>query len=245
MAEAGLSLVLVARRRVILEQIAAELSARHRIETRVLDVDLARADAVGTIDAATNGLDVGLLIAAAGFGTSGRLIDAPLGPEIEMLRVNCQAVLGLSSTFGRRLARRGGGGIVLMSSLVGFQGVPFAANYAATKAYVQSLAEGLHLELASMGVDVLASAPGPVQSGFAARAGMRMGAAVKPADVAQATLDALGRKTTVVPGLLSKVLTYALLPLPRPSRARVMGRVMRGMTKHRRAPTRGEDARPA
>ena len=122
--------------------------------------------------------------------------------------------------------------MILMSSLVGWQGTPFAAHYAATKAYVQSLAEAMHAELKGSGVDVLASAPGPVNSGFAARANMRMGAAATPADIAKASLAALGRRRTVVPGLLSKVLTYSLVLLPRAARTRVMGQIMRSMTKH-------------
>ena len=113
-----------------------------------------------------------------------------------------------------------------MGSLVGFQGTPNAAHYAATKAYVQTLAEALHVEQAPVGVDVLSSAPGPTDSGFASRAGMRMGAALTPADVAGATLEALGRRSTVLPGALSKLLTYSLVPLPRWARVRVMGRVM-------------------
>jgi short-subunit dehydrogenase len=84
-------------------------------------------------------------------------------------------------------------------------------------------------------VDVVASAPGPTASGFAERAGMRMGQALTPAAVAEGTLAALGRRTTVLPGFLSKLLVYALVPLPRWARVRVMGRVMAGMTRHRRA----------
>ena len=153
-----------------------------------------------------------------------------------MLHVNCRAVLELSLHFGRRLASRGRGGMILMSSVVGFQGMPYAAHYAATKAYVQSLAEALHVELAPLGVDVLACAPAPTRSGFAARAGMRMESSLDPAAVAQPTLDALGRRSTVLPGLLSKLLTASLVPLPQGVRVRVMGRVMHGMTKHRRGP---------
>jgi hypothetical protein len=109
--------------------------------------------------------------------------------------------------------------------------MPHAAHYAATKAYVQALAEALHVELSPVGVDVLASAPGPTNSGFATRAGMRMGMALHPVDVAQPTLDALGRRATVLPGGLSKLLTYALVLLPRTARVRIMGRVMRSMTQ--------------
>jgi short-subunit dehydrogenase len=184
----------------------------------------------------TRELDVGLLVAAAGFGPSGSFLTAQLDQELEMLAVNCRALLALTWHFGRRFAQRGRGGIVLMSSIVGFQGMPFAAHYAATKAYVQTLAEALSVELAPLGVDVIASAPGPTNSGFAARAGMQMGMALRPEDVAQATLNALGRQPTVLPGLLSKLLVYALVPLPRWVRVRIMGEVMAGMTKHQRAP---------
>jgi hypothetical protein len=101
---------------------------------------------------------------------------------------------------------------------------------------VQTLAEGLAVELRPAGVDVVAAAPGPTRSGFADRAGMRMGAASDAADVAQPILDALGRRTVVLPGFLAKLLTYSLVLLPRWARVRVMGRVMYGMTRHRLGP---------
>lgn len=149
-----------------------------------------------------------------------------------MLNVNCFAVLEQSVVFGQRFAKRGRGGIILMASLLGWQGVSGAAHYAATKTYVQSLAEGLHRELASKNVDVLASAPGPVNSGFAGRANMRMGNADTPAAVAKASVQALGRKTTVIPGALGKFLSYSLLSLPRLLRVRILTAVMGSMTRH-------------
>lgn len=233
LAEAGFNLVLIARRQEALAQMAADWEVQHGGQYRVVAADLAQEGAAHTVAEAATDLDVGLLVAAAGFGTSGPFLDASLEQELEMLNVNCRALLELSLHFGRRFAQRGRGGIVLMSSIVGFQGMPSAAHYAATKAYVQSLAEALHVELAPLGVHVLASAPGPIHSGFAARAGMRMGRALAPADVAQPILDALGRKSTVLPGLLSKLLVYSLVPLPRWARVRIMGWVMGGMTKHR------------
>ena len=69
--------------------------------------------------------------------------------------------------------------------------------------------------------------------------------ALKPEEVVQNTLNALGRKTTVVPGLLSKFLTYSLLPLPRPVRTRIMGRIMRGMTRHRDGAIPRQNPKPA
>ncbi|MBA3948231.1 MAG: SDR family NAD(P)-dependent oxidoreductase [Herpetosiphonaceae bacterium] len=230
LAEAGLNLVLVGRSQAVLDHMAADLTARLGIQAQVIAVDLALATAVATIETVTHDLDVGLLVAAAGFGTAGSFLDSTLDQELDMLNVNCRALFALSLYYGRQFAKRGRGGMVLMSSIVGFQGMPHAAHYAATKAYVQALAEALYVELGPLGVDVLASAPGPTNSGFAARAGMRMGMALEPVDVAQPTLDALGRRSTVLPGFLSKLLTYSVLFLPRLARVRIMGRVMRSMT---------------
>jgi len=231
LAQAGVNLVLAARRREVLEGLSAELVAQNGIEARVVAVDLSRPEGIGTLLAETSTLDVGLLVASAGFGTSGSFIEGDLAPELEMIDVNCRAVAALSHAFGRRFSARGRGGMVLMSSLVAFQGVPRAANYAATKAYVQSLAEGLGVELAPRGVDVLASAPGPVKSGFAARASMTMSFAQSSAEVASRTLSALGRRGTVRPGALAKFLEWSLACLPRWGRVRMMARVMGGMTR--------------
>jgi short-subunit dehydrogenase len=235
LAEYGLNLVLVARSRDALDQLAADVFTKYGVEAQVVVMDLARETGVAALEVATERRDIGLLVAAAGFGTSGRFLESPLENELEMLAVNCRSLVALTWRFGRRFASRGCGGVVLMSSIVGFQGMPFAAHYAATKAYVQTLAEGLAVELAPAGVDVLAAAPGPTRSGFATRAGMKMGAASDAADVAGPILDALGRRSTVLPGFLAKLLTYSLVPLPRWARVRVMGRVMYGMTKHRLA----------
>ena len=227
----GLNLFLVARGRDRLEE-EADLARSLGVEVRIATADLAREGSAGAVEAATRDLDVGLLVAAAGFGTSGPFLGSALDQELRMLAVNCRAPLEMSLRFGRRFAERGGGGIVLMGSIVGFQGTPNAAHYAATKAYVQTLAEALHVELAPFGIDVLASAPGPTGSRFAARAGMKMGSTLTPADVARGTLKALGRRPTALPGTLSKVLAYTLAPLPRRVRVGIMGRVMAGMTKH-------------
>lgn len=228
----GLGVVLVARRQDRLAELAAELESTYGSPTRVVAADLSSRGGVEALLDATNQLDVGLLVAAAGFGTSGSFLETSLDDELTMLDVNCAAVLHLTHAFARRFVERGRGGLVLMSSIVAFQGVPRAAHYAATKAWVQTLAEGLRSELAPRGIDVVASAPGPVASGFAARADMRMGAALTPSQVGAATLDALGRRATVRPGWLSKLLGYSLAVLPRFARTLIMTAVMNDMTKH-------------
>jgi len=229
LAQRGLNVVLVARRGDLLEQAAAEARS-HGVEARVVIADLGHADGVIRVQRETADLEVGLLVAAAGYGTSGPFVESALGAELDMLDVNCRAVLALTHHYAQRFATQRRGGIILFGSIVGFQGTPYAAHYAATKAYVQSLAEALGVELGPLGVDVLASAPGPTNSGFASRAGMRMGTALDAETVARDTLAALGRKSTVLPGLLTKALTWSLSTLPRRMRVRVMGRVMAGMT---------------
>ena len=145
LAAQGLHLVLVARREPALASLATELTQAHGVQCRVLSADLSNLEAVHRLAHATSDLDVGLLVAAAGFGTSGPLVD-----------LNCTGVLALASHLGPRLVARGRGGVVFMSSLLAFHGTPRAANYAATKAYVQTLAEGLRVEWAAHGVDVIA-----------------------------------------------------------------------------------------
>lgn len=243
LAKMGLKLVLVARRRAVLEQFAADLNARYGTEARVVDADLVQPAGVEALIAATAALEVGLLVACAGFGLAGRFIDSAVDQEAAMVDVNCRAVLALSHHFSRRFVAQRRGGLVLMSSLLAFQGVPLSANYAATKAYIQSLAEGLYHELAPLGVDVLASAPGPIHTGFAARADMQMGLAQKPEHVAQETLDALGRRYVVRPGWLSKFLETSLSFLPRWGRVRAMAQVMKGMTTHHTA--EGQNRQPS
>jgi short-subunit dehydrogenase len=231
LAEAGVNLVLVARSTSALAQVATAAEACG-VQTRVLDVDLGTTAGAETVERATAELDVGLFVAAAGFGTSGPFGQAALEDELAMLDLNCRAVLVQTFHFARRFRARRKGGILLFSSLVGWHGTPGAAHYAATKAYVQVLAEGIAPELAGAGVDVLAVAPGPVATGFAARADMRPGKEEDPDTVALAMLASLGRRRTVVPGGLAKLLTYSLAMLPRRARIGVLGSVMGGMTKH-------------
>lgn len=238
LAAAGMNLVLVARREAQLDTIAADLRGRYGVECRVIATDLADPLASANMLDRTTDLDVGLLVAAAGFGSSGPLLSQPDGSEQDQLAVNCAAVLGQCMHFGRRFEARGHGGVILLSSVVAFHGTPWSANYAATKAYVQSLAEALRHEWAPQGLQVLACAPGPVDSGFGARAHLRLGRTITPAVVAQQTLRALPRGGTVRPGWLSKLLGWSLATAPRALRVRIMGSIMHGMAAPPAGPTR-------
>jgi uncharacterized protein len=234
LARRQLNVVLVARRRTLLEALAIELRATYGVECCVIAADLALPEASTKLFDDTSALDVGLLVASAGFGTSGPFVLGKLADEQDMLAVNCGAVLDQTAYFARRFAERGRGGIVLLSSVVAFQGTPGSAHYGATKAYVQSLAEGLREELKVHGVDVIAAAPGPINTGFAARAKLHMAQSLEPDIVAKQTLAALGRQGTVRPGWLSKLLGWSLATAPRWMRVKIMAKVMAGMTARQR-----------
>jgi uncharacterized protein len=232
LAEAGLNLVLNARKQVGLDQVSQNLRSKYGVETLTIAADMASSEGLQIVINQTQALEIGLFLASAGFGTSGSFIGNKLEDELNMLHVNCEALLVLTHHFSQKFVAQKRGGIILMSSLVSFQGVPNAANYAATKAYVQSLAEGLYHELKPFNVDVLAAAPGPVSSGFGQRANMVMTGAATPEQVGIPILKALGRQNVVLPGFLSKFLTYSLRTVPRWGKVRVMKLVMAGMTKH-------------
>jgi short-subunit dehydrogenase len=237
--------VLCARREPALQTLANELGRVHGVQCQVVAADLSSSAGTARLMDAVQGVDVGLLVAAAGFGTSGLFLDADLADEEQMLQLNCTSVLQQCRLFAPRFADRGRGGIVLLSSVLAFMGTPRSAHYAATKAYVQSLAEGLREELRPLGIDVLASAPGPTMSGFADRAGLRMTLALQPRVVAAVTLAALGKQGTVRPGWLSKLLGWSLSTAPRWLRVKIIGAVMKGMTAHQqRPPTRRQEGVP-
>lgn len=224
----GFHLIIVGRDQGRLDALRESINSTHGVTSIV--ADLAHPQAVRAVIEGCRGHDVGLVVCAAGFGSSGPLVGSELAIELELVHVNCTAVLELCWHFGRAFREKRRGGIVLMGSLVGFQGAPHAGNYAASKAYVQSLAEALHHELKPFGVSVISSAPGPVHSGFAERAGMKMSMAALPHQVARATLNALGRRATIRPGFVSKFLGWSLSTAPRWLRVRMMARIMKGMS---------------
>lgn len=225
----GFDLVLVARRETVLQALLRDLVSKHGVKVQVIAADMSDTHATADLMAQTADLPVGLLVVAAGFGSIGPFLERDIATEADMVDLNCRSVVELTYAFGQRMALVGGGGIVLFGPLLGFQGVPGSATYAATKGFVQGFAEALTVELKPLGISVLSVAPGPVGTGFAARAGMQMGRVDTPDVVAQAALSALPNGGTLRPGLMGKLLGWSLAPLPRWGRVRVLGQIMKGM----------------
>jgi len=232
LASLGIHLVLTGRNVRALKALSTTLEETYGIHTDLIVADLSNIGDIEMLIHSLGDLPVGIFVGSAGFGTSGPFTKSNLGDELEMLQVNTIALMMLTHHFARRFSQSGKGGIVLLSSIVGFQGVPNATNYAATKAYVQAFGEGLYHELKPYGVDVVTAAPGPVESGFAQRANMKMKNALRPQDVAWPILKALGKRAVVFPGALTKILILGLRTVPRWGKIKIMQKVMGGMTAH-------------
>lgn len=236
LAAAGLDLVLVARRAAELEALAATLRQRAGVEVRTLPLDLAQPDAAATLDQQTGDLDVGLLVYNATRSLVGPFLDLPLDDHLDELAVNARTPMELAWRFGRRLSRRGRGGMILMSSMSASLGSALVSNYGATKAYSLVLAEGLWEEWREHGVDVLAVQPAVIAEPTAAAGSgarpQRAAAAttLTPDAIAREALAALGRGPSVTPGASVKLAAFFMRRImPRASAIRMLGRVMRQM----------------
>lgn len=229
LAARGLHLVLLARRRDALDALAAALRADHGVDVRVAPCDLARPDLAEEVARVTDGLEIGLVVYNAAHSVIGAFVERPLEEHLRVVDVNCRGPLVLAHALGGAMARRGRGGIVLMTSLAASQGNPLLASYAASKAFDLVLAEGLWDELGSRGVDVVACRAGATRTpGYAASLPRRRVPLSDPDDVARRALDALGRGPTVVTGALNRVAAFAFgRLLPRRVSIRVMGRATR------------------
>lgn len=169
----GHSLVLVARRASVLEELAAELTSAHATRVAVMPIDLADPAAAMQLhaDLQRGGVSVDVLVNNAGFGMQGAFAALPVARQLQMIHLNVTALTALTRLLLPSMLERGQGGILNVGSIAGFQPGPFMAVYFATKAYVISFSEALADELSGSGLRVSCLAPGPTATAFAAEAG--------------------------------------------------------------------------
>jgi short-subunit dehydrogenase len=226
LATMGLNLVLVARRKQRLDELAQQLESQCKIQVRPLTVDLSQPGFLPLILAQTESLDVGLLVNNAGFGIAGNFLEHDLEKELALLDVNCRAPLLLTHAFGRRMAQRQRGGIIFVSSVSAFLATPYEASYAASKVYELFLAESLGYEFKKDHVDVLALCPGSTDTEFHEIAGSPAVAAMAVKPVVELALKKLGKKPVAIPGWHNRLLVYTLKFTPRRLHTFFAGRVM-------------------
>lgn len=167
----GHNLVLVARDVERLRDYATELHDRHGIEAEVLSADLSRDGGIEAVEKRLSDArhPVDLLVNNAGFGAKGKFLDVPLGDELAMLKVHCEAVLRLTSAAVTSMRARGRGAVVNVASVAAF--VP-RGTYGASKAWVVQFTQGVARDVAGSGVRMMALCPGFVRTEFHERAGL-------------------------------------------------------------------------
>lgn len=171
----GADVVLVARSEGKLARLARTLRERYGASARVLRKDLS-APGAGTElfeDLNDAGVRVDVVVNNAGFGARGSVASLEVERQLDMIRVNIEALTALTRLFLPGMLERGRGGVLNVASTAGFQPGPYLAVYYATKAYVLSFTEALAEEVAGSGVTVTCLAPGPTHTGFAAEADMQ------------------------------------------------------------------------
>ena len=226
LARRGLHLVLVARRPGPLAATADLIRQTTAAQVQTVTADLAAPGAIDLIAGATADRPVGLVVANAAISPTGAftaITEADIGAVADL---NCRATALLAHRFLPAMVERRRGGLILMSSLAGLQGVPGLAMYSASKAFLNTLAEALWAENRGSGVDVIACCAGAVTTpGYRQAARRTAPGATTPEHVAAAALDALGHGFRVVPGPLNRVSTLVLERLaPKRAAIAVFGR---------------------
>ncbi len=223
----GDELVLVARRKDRLEALAADLGSTH-----VIAADLAQPGAAGRLlaEVAGLGLEVDTLINNAGFGAAGAFVETAPDRLLEMIDLNIRLLTELCRLALPPMLDRRRGFILNVASTAAFQAGPYSAVYYASKAYVLSLSEALHVEAKGKGVHVSALCPGPTATEFFEVAGSPNGRlarmATDPKAVVAAGLAGLARnKAIMIPGAGNKFGAQASRFLPRATMRGIVARL--------------------
>jgi short-subunit dehydrogenase len=222
LAERGANLLLTARSGERLERLGDDLRRVNGIDVRTIPADLSAPNGPRDLlaEIAATGVFVEHLVNNAGFGSTGPFASLDSTREVEMVRLNCEAVVALTRALVEPMLVAGRGGIINVASTASFQPVPFMATYGATKAFVSSFSLALARELHRTNVRVMALCPGPVRTGFQKVAGIsRPGnplAELTARQTVERGLAAYERgQALYVPGVVNGAQTLAVKLLPR------------------------------
>ncbi len=230
LAARGMNLVLIARRAERLAEVKVRIEAARGVQVRLEAWDLARPDLASRLEELASGLEIGVGVYNAAYAPIGALLERTPEELSRVVDVNARGPLAFARALAPAMVARRRGGLVLMSSLAGFQGSPRIAAYAATKAFDTVLAEGLWGELGPRGVDVLASCAGAIRTpGYRKSAKGDAPGTLDAEVVVERTLDALGRGPTVVPGATNRLARFVMNLLPRRTAISLMAKSTRDL----------------
>jgi uncharacterized protein len=222
-AKQGNSLVLVARRLERLQRLAEVLRQQFGVDVVVEQVDLSDIDAVLQLHERLReqGIAIDILINNAGHGLQGPFLDSQLNAALAMVQLDVASLTAVTHIFAQGMRKRGHGKILLVASLLAYQGVENFAVYSAAKAYVLRLGEALHREFKRDGVTVTTLCPGMSETGFATAAQQKITPVLKllmmqPTPVVHAGIRALqAGRISVVPGWANKASVIFMWATPR------------------------------
>jgi short-subunit dehydrogenase len=220
LARRGFPLVLVARRRERLDELAEEIRTQYSVVVDVMPLDLSDAAAREQLAERLRSEPIAGLCNSAGFGTSGIFHTLPIERESEEVVLNSLTLMELTHAALPGMVERGAGAVLNIASIAGFQPIPGMAVYSASKAFVQTFSEAVHEELHGTRVSCTVLCPGPVPTEWAEIADAErwsIGVAqVSPHDVAEAAIIGMleGRRS-VVPGVVPKVVSVGGRFVPR------------------------------
>jgi uncharacterized protein len=219
----GSRLILLARKRQALQELADELRQTCKAQSQVYATDLAEPQAPTRLweHLQSTGTKVDVLVNNAGFGAHGVFVDLPLERQLAMLQVNIAAVTHLARLLLPGMIERRRGGILNVASTAGFQPGPGMAVYYATKAYVLSFSEAIAEEVAGTGVTITALCPGATATNFATAADARFSRLFKKSAMSSEVVARMGHRAfrhgrfVAVPGWRNRLLAFSVRLSPR------------------------------
>lgn len=235
LAAARMDIVLIARRKEPLQQLADKLIDRYNIQVTCISCDLAAADATEYILKELAGKEVNLLVYNAALSYIGAFEENTAENNLQMATANMITPMHMAYAFGEKMLQKKQGAMILMASLAGFQGSGFLSVYAATKAFNRVLAESLWYEWKNKGVDVMACCAGatstpnfihtrPEKSSYFAPK------VQTPEEVVAECFTKLGKQPSFITGFGNKLASFIMQKLlPRKAAINIMGDTTRKM----------------
>lgn len=224
LAKRGFNLLIIARSTDDLLHLRTELISNYQISVETFTIDLSLPDSANQVFnwINTNNYHINALINNAGYGLWGRFEEITLESQLEMCRLNMETLTKLCYLLLPSLSREKQSYILNVASTAAYQAVPTLALYSATKAFVLSFTRALRFEMKNTSVSVSCLSPGPVNTGFAHRAGLDAFSKMaekfnmQPDEVAEIAIKGmLAKKSEIIPGFLNIISVYANRILPK------------------------------